>query len=195
MVKKSSRSAAPKLGQISEDNTVNKAIPQPKEVPKSPSATESKKKSNVPTIMGILLSVVLALTIKRHVDVTKPLISGDVLLPGQWKSQCGIFGLFPEEVLEALPMDKLSKSCGPSSTSLELGKDGTLRYFKASSGPGDDMKKLAWSVDGNKQCSEEDGDDSQCSGAKFEKVGNYWYVDVGGTRTSLNSDVIRDFTN
>ena len=193
---------SPKLTQISEEDIdrkekKNKLSPKTK----SPVAKKtSSSSSSLPTmILGMLLSTILFFTIQRHLSVTKPIASGDVLLPGQWKSTCGIFDLVPSDLLEKLPMDKLSsRSCSMTSSSkLELGKDGTLRYFTKSD---DDERKVVWSVEGGgeQQCSNEGEDtDEQCfeKGATFIQSGNYWYVDMGGVRTSLNKDVIRDFTN
>lgn len=129
--------------------------------------------------------------------VTSPLESGSVLLPGQWKSQCGIFDLFPDEWLDRLPMEKLCSQCDSTKSSmLELGKDGILRYFTRSGKDGE-LKEM-WKVVGGADSGEcYDGeDDAQCSdrGATFMKDGNYWYVEMGGTRSSLSKDVIKDFT-
>ena len=123
-------------------------------------------------VWGIILSIIV-LTIRRHISVTSPIKSGDLLLPGKFKSQCGIYDLFPEKGW-----------CAASSTSstLELGSDGTLRYFTKSSSGDDGKRSLIWSVAGGKE-----------DAAKFEKEGYYWYVTMGGTRTTLNKDVIRDF--
>ncbi|KAL9185235.1 hypothetical protein ACHAXT_003012 [Thalassiosira profunda] len=143
-------------------------------------------------ILAIIVSSLLFFTIQRHVRVTKPLESGSVLLPGQWKSQCGIFDLFPEEWVAKLPLDKLSSSCDTASSSmLELGRDGTLRYFRK--GGGGELQE-AWSAVGGGQCTEGAEGDCVDQGAKFVKDGGYWYVDMGGFKTSLNRDVIRDFT-
>lgn len=158
--------------------------------------TEKKSSSILPTaILGILISSLLFVTVQRHVRVTKPLESGDSLHPGEWKSQCGIFDLFPEGWLEKLPMDKLSSSCDVSSSSmLELGRDGTLRYFTKG---GDGEREETWSVAGGNdgdQCVE--GGEEKCpdEGATFWEDGTHWYVEMGGIRNSLNEDVIRDFT-
>lgn len=197
---KKSRSATSgsKLTKISEEDTRRKEKKQPAPSLKTKSAakkTETKSSSTLPTaILGIIVSSLLFFTVQRHLRVTKPLESGHVLLPGQWKSQCGIFDLFPEEWLEKLPMDKLSSSCDPSSSSmLELGRDGTLRYFRKGS---DGELEEAWNVEGGStgQCT--GAEEEQCfdKGATFVKEGGYWYVDMGGTRTSLARGVIRDFT-
>lgn len=156
--------------------------------------------SNLPTaLLGIAISSLLFFTIQRHVRVTKPLESGDVLLPGQWKSQCGIFDLFPEEWLDKFPLDEISPpSCDMSSSSmLELGKDGTLRYFTKDAKEGE--RKETWSavVGGGRQCVEgEENDDEECveKGATFVKEGPNWYLEMDGSRTWLNRDVMRDFT-
>ena len=207
VAKKKSRSKSPKLTQISEEDIDRKEKKKKKKLSpkaKSPVAKESSSSSSsssLPTIiLGMLISTMLFFTIQRHISVTKPIVSGDVLLPGQWKSQCGIFDLVPSDLLEKLPMDKLSsRSCSTTSSSkLELGKDGTLRYFTKSD-DSDQKTNVVWSVEGGEQqCSNEGEDaDEQCfeKGATFIQSGNYWYVDMGGVRTSLNKDVIRDFTN
>lgn len=202
--KSRSTSGATKLTKIAEEDIRRKENkpPSPKKSKTTSrsieKATKKEKKSsssNLPTaILGICISVLLFFTIQRHVHVTRPIDSGDVLLPGQWKSQCGIFDLFPKEWLAKLPMDKLSSSCNTESSSmLELGSDGTLRYFAKGS---DGERKEVWSVygaSGGIECSE--GEDEVCydEGATFVKDGSYWYVEMGGSRTSLNRDVIRDF--
>lgn len=82
---------------------------------------------------------------------------------------------------------------------LELGKDGMLRYFTmdGESEDGEVQRKEAWSAAGRNggQCVEgEEEDECTDVGATFVKNGAYWYVDVGGLRTPLSKDVIRDFT-
>ncbi|KAL3811974.1 hypothetical protein ACHAXA_009592 [Cyclostephanos tholiformis] len=93
--------------------------------------TKKASSSNLPTaILGIILSSLLYVAARHHVRLSSRLESGSILLRGQWKSQCGIFELLPEKWLYSLPMDKIFPSCNPSSSSvLELGRDGTLRYF------------------------------------------------------------------
>ena len=161
-------------------------------------AGEATKTSSLPTIiLGIIIFSLLFFTVQRHVRVTSPLESGSVLLPGQWKSQCGIFDLFPDEWLDKIPMEKLSSRCDSTKSSmLELGKDGILRYF-TKSGKDGELKEM-WKVVGGTDSGEclDGEEDAQCSdrGATFMKDGNYWYVEIGGTRSALSKDVIKDFT-
>ena len=89
---------------------------------------------------------------------------------------------------------------------LEMGKDGTLRYFSKSGGG---ERREVWSVVGNfgvslPECSLQAGidenDASLCvqdgdMGATFVKEGESWFVLMGRTRFMLNPDVIRDFTS
>lgn len=151
--------------------------------------------SILPTaILGIVVSFLLFVAARRHVRVTTPLASGSVLLPGQWKSQCGVFDLFPPQWLTRLPMEKIAPGCDASSSSmLELGSDGTLRYFKK--GDADDERREVWSVKGSDEGQCQEGEEEQCfkEGATFVKDGYSWYVDMDGSRTELNDDVIRDF--
>ena len=127
--------------------------------------------------------------------VSRPLESGSILLRGEWKSQCGIFDLLPEKWLDRLPIDKILPTCNSlSSSMLELGRDGTLRYFKKGT---DGQRKETWSVVSGA------GDDGQCSevgdgkclesGVSFVKDGYNWYVVMGPTRNALIPDVARDF--
>lgn len=199
-----SRSAGSKLTKIAEEDIRRKENKSPPPRTNAGKATKKQSSSSkLPTvILWIIISSLLFGTAKRHVDITRPLEPGQVLLPGQWKSQCGIFDLFPEKWLGELPMNKLSSSCDASSSSvLELGRDGTLRYFTRGD---DEERKVMWSfVGGEKECleEEEEGDEEQCfgsddtqQGAMFDKDGNDWYVNMGGLRTLLNKDVVRDFT-
>ncbi len=182
-----------KLHEISEEGTRQKERKQP-----SPQYKASKKTpfNFMPSLLGIIISGLLYVMVQYHLRITRPLESGSILLPGEWKSQCGLFHLIPQKWLAKLPMDKLCPACHTSSTSsLELGNDGRLRYFAVGS---DGEKKEMWSVAGGaingELCPE--GNDEQCSenGALFVKDGHNWYVFMGGSRSSLNKDVIRDFT-
>lgn len=119
--------------------------------------------------------------------MTTRLESGYVLRPGDWKSRCGIFDLFPEAWLEKLPFETCDKS---SSAMLEMGKDGTLRYFTNDS---DGMRTEVWSVVGGQQCVEGEEGCDEAEGAMFEKEGYDWYVNIGGSRSSLSNGVIKDF--
>lgn len=183
VAKKTSRAAAPALTQIAEENNNNNKLKEnttkdiKKKAPSPKAKSQAKPADNnilgLPiAVWGIIISII-GLTIRRHISVTSPIKSGDLLLPGKFKSQCGIYDLFPEKGW-----------CAASSTSstLELGSDGTLRYFTKSSSGDDGKRSLVWSVAGGKE-----------EAAKFEKEGYYWYVTMGGTRTTLNKDVIRDF--
>lgn len=205
---KKSRSSGPKMTQIAEEDSRRKETktPSPTNAPSSQragpaksvgdkAAKKKKSSSGLSTfLLGVIMSSLVYFTIERHFKVTRPLESGDVLLPGQWRSQCGIFDLFPTEWLDKLPMDKLAPSCDTSTSSmLELGRDGTLRYF-AKSGGGE--RKDTWSVPGSKkveQCLEEGGEEC-VAGATFVKdEKNNWYVEMEGARTLLSKDVVSDF--
>lgn len=148
-----------------------------------------KTASKTPPIFGIGIMVLLFFTVLRHIRVTKKIESGDVLLPGQWRSQCGIWDMLPE----------LGKFCNTeSSSTLEMGRDGTLRYFKNDA---DGKKHESWIMSGNAaQCSESsdesecvNSDDGDSSSATFVNDGKSWYVDLGGKRTTLGKDVVQDF--
>jgi hypothetical protein len=100
--------------------------------------------------------------------------------------------LLPEKWLYSLPMDKIFPSCNPSSSSvLELGRDGTLRYFTRGT---DGQRKEAWNavsgVYDEGECS-----DGKCveNGVTFVKDEYKWYVVMGQTRNELTRDVERDF--
>lgn len=159
--------------------------------------TGESSTSTLPTaVLGVIIALLAFFTVQRHLSVTKPLESGDALYPGQWKSQCGIFELLPKVPLSDRLMDQLSYSCDTSSsTMLELGRDGALRYFtKGRDGEVTEKWKLEGEIDGD-QC-EEDEECDQCGcedEATFVKEGNNWYVEMNGKRTSLIKDVIRDF--
>jgi len=193
-----------KLTKIAEEGTSSrksKKAPSPtKKGKSSDKATKKASSSILPTaVLGIIISSLLFMTLQRHFTITKPLQSGDSLLPGQWKSQCGIFELVPEGSFGNLLMNKLAPLCDLSSSSmLELGKDGTLRYFTKQGADGERQER--WSVASkhtNEQCSAEGSDEEeQCHDmvATFVEDGNSWFVELGGARTSLNKDVIRDFT-
>ena len=197
-IAKKSRSSSgnTKLTKIAEEDVRRKDDKKKRPLsPKQAKASESSEKkkkssSSLPTIvLGLIISSLVFFTAQRHVRVTNKLESGDVLMPGEWKSQCGIFDLVPPEWLDKLP---LSSSCDPAvSPMLEYGRDGTLRYFTKSGADGD--RKEIWSMAGSGECSE--GEDEECSdeGATFVKDGSTWYVDMGGIRSSLNKDVVRDF--
>lgn len=161
-------------------------------------AAKTPSSSILPTAMlGILISSLLFLAAQRHIRVTKPIESGDVLLPGQWKSQCGILDLFSEEWLAKLQLEHVAFSCNRSSSPmLELGRDGTLRYFTK----GDEGKRQEkWSTTGGQGLSQyaegEEEEEVQCvgKGATFRADGNAWFVEMEGSHLELNEDVIRDF--
>ncbi len=165
----------------------------------SPRITSPAKKSsssNLPTvILGIIISSILYLAAQHHVRVLRPLESGSVLLRGEWKSQCGIFDLLPEKWLKRLPIDTLLPSCNYTSSSmLELGRDGTLRYFTKGT---DGQRKEKWkieSVAGDAgQCSKVGGGKCLENGVTFVKDEYNWYVVVGQTKNALRRDVARDF--
>jgi len=207
--KKGRSAGSAKLTKIAEEDIRrkegrNKRPTSPKKIARNSGVVgvkeSSTKKKKLPTlILGLVISLSVFFTVQRHVQVTRPLESGHVLLPGQWKSQCGIFDMFPPEWLDKLPMDKLSLSCEASSSSmLEFGRDGTLRYFTKIGAVSE--RKEIWSVAGpvgeEEQCTDEEEDESeQCfdMGATFVKDGNSWYVDMGGSRSILKKDVVRDF--
>lgn len=157
--------------------------------PKQKDAPKIKSASKTPPIFGIGIMILLFFTVLRHIRVTKKIESGDVLLPGQWRSQCGIWDMLPE----------LGKFCNTeSSSTLEMGRDGILRYFKNDS---DGKKYESWILSGNAaQCSESsdqsecvNSDDEGSSSAMFVNDGKSWYVDLDGKRTTLGKDVVQDF--
>ncbi|KAL7494188.1 hypothetical protein ACHAWT_006267 [Skeletonema menzelii] len=174
-----------------EDSTETKKVTPPTSTSKQTdvSKTKSASKTKTPSLFGIGIMTLLFFTVLRHIRVTKKIESGDVLLPGQWKSQCGIWDVLPE----------LGKFCNTeSSSTLEMGRDGTLRYFTKNSADGE--KRESWTLSGYAaQCSES-SDQSECatgdvdvSSATFVKDGYYWYVELDGKRTSLGKDVVQDF--
>lgn len=95
-------------------------------------------------------------------------------------------------------MKKISSSCDTSSSSmLEFGKDGILRYFARAR---DGEREEKWSIeggDGGDRCElDEECDEDECAcdnEATFVKDGTNWFVEMDGIRTSLNEDDIRDF--
>ena len=119
--KKGRSAGSAKLTKIAEEDIRrkegrNKRPTSPKKIARNSGVVgvkeSSTKKKKLPTlILGLVISLSVFFTVQRHVQVTRPLESGHVLLPGQWKSQCGIFDMFPPEWLDKLPMDKLSLSC------------------------------------------------------------------------------------
>jgi hypothetical protein len=170
-----------------EDTRHSRRIPEP---------AEKSSSSNLPTVMlGIIISSILYLAVQHHVRALRPLESGSVLLRGEWKSQCGIFDLLPEKWLDRLPMDTLLPICNYSSSSmLELGSDGTLRYFTKGT---DGQRKETWNIESNAgdagQCSEVGGGTCLENGVTFVKDEYNWYVVMGQTRNALRRDVARDF--
>lgn len=168
-------------------------------------STETSSSSILPTvILGFLFAALLFF----HIHVSKPLESGEVLLPGQWKSQCGILDLFPKEWLAKFPMENLFPEewlakfptqkrfflCDTSSyPMLELGRDGTLRYFTKGE---DGKRKERWSMKGKNNMYEcAVGEEEQCfgKGAIFLEDGNDWFVEIDETREKLNDDVVHNF--
>ena len=180
-----------KLSKISE-------VPSPSR--RSNGVSSTKKTSStfsVPTmILGVILSLIVYYAIRVHARLTRPLESGGILLRGQWKSQCGMFVLLPTQLLNSIPMERILPSCNTSTSSmLEFGFDGTLRYFTKGL---DGRRKEAWSAVGGTageelKCSQE-GDDQCLVNEAIFKEGIYnWYVVMGGTRHALSSDLERDF--
>ncbi len=188
---------AKKMEKIAEeDGKEKKKVVTPVTPTPTPTQTvpESKSTSSkTSTIFGMGIMALLFFTVLRHIRVTKKIESGDVLLPGQWKSQCGIWDVLPEKLSE--------KYCNTkSSSTLEMGRDGTLRYFTKSADGGEKSERWILSssggsapqcADGQSECV--DGDDGESSSATFVKDGNYWYVDLDGKRTTLGKDVVQDF--
>mmetsp|Transcript_18188 Transcript_18188/g.27028 ORF Transcript_18188/g.27028 Transcript_18188/m.27028 type:complete len:377 (+) Transcript_18188:129-1259(+) len=172
-----------------EDSNETKKVTPPPPTPKQPVVSKSKSTSKTPTIFGIGIMTLLFFTILRHIRVTKKIESGDVLLPGQWKSQCGIWDVLPEKLSE--------KYCNTkSSSTLEMGRDGTLRYFTKSGEDG--VKSESWILSGNNaaQCAESEcvnSDDGDSSSATFVSDGGSWYVDLDDKRAALGKDVVQDF--
>lgn len=167
-----------------------------------PSATKTNESRKTPfnlmaAILGIIISSLIYFTIQYHHRVTRPLESGSVLLPGQWKSPCGLYDLLPQKLRSRLPIDFLPPACeSSSSSSLEFGSDGTLRYFKeGSGGERKVVRSVAGSIGSGDQCSQ--GTDEQCTenGALFVKDGYNWYLVMGEKRVTLSWDVMRDFTS
>ena len=155
--------------------------------PKQP-VQKTKAKSKTPSLFGLGIMALLFFTVLRHVRVTKKIESGDSLLPGQWKSQCGFWDVLPEKLSE--------KYCNTKS-SLELGRDGTLRYYNKGGKGGEKIE--SWILSGKSaQCEDDEsgcvnGDNGDVSSATFVKNGNSWYVDLDGKRTTLRKDVVKDF--
>ena len=165
--------------------------------------TKRTPSSNMPTraiIIGIIISSLFYFTIQHHHNVTRPLESGSVLLPGQWKSPCGLYDMLPQKFRTKFPAHVLPPACeSSSSSSLELGSDGVLRYFKEGSGG---ERKVVRSVDGGSignggQRCPEGSNNEQCTenGALFVKDGYNWYLIMGDKRIVLSWEVMRDFTS
>ncbi len=180
-------SRIPEKSRPKEDTRHSRRIPEP---------AKKSSLSNLPTVMlGIFISSILYLAVQHHVGILRPLESGSVLLRGEWKSQCGFFDLLPEKWLDRLPMDTLLPICNYSSSSmLELGSDGTLRYFTKGN---DGQRKEAWNIESDAgdagQCSEVGGGKCLENGVTFVKDEYNWYVVMGQTRNALRRDVARDF--
>jgi hypothetical protein len=174
-----------KMEQIAEeDGKEKKAVGA---TSKKEGTSPKKKSSNASAVIGTGIMALLFFTVLRHIRVTKKVQSGDVLLPGQWKSQCGIWDVLPEKLSE--------KYCNTqSSSTLELGRDGTLRYFTKNA---DGEKSESWSLAGSApQCAESSecaANEDGASSATFTKDGYYWYVELDGKRTSLGYDIVQDF--
>jgi len=191
-----SNSSGSKLSKISEDGGSSSSLGRKvRGGTAAVVAEKSKSTSSMPTILlGVVITSLLLFTAHRHIRITRPIQSGQVLLPGQWKSRCGIWELIP------------IKNCDLSKSSkLEMGKDGKLRYY--SKGASGDLKET-WSVGGGGNVAEcvagEDGEeDGQCvkesmkgrEGAKFVNESGRWYVEMSGSRSLLNRDVAREFTS
>lgn len=140
--------------------------------------------------------MIVCYAIQVHVRLTRTLKPGSILLRGQWISQCGMLDMLPTQLLNCLPMEKILPSCNTSSSSiLEFGKDGTLRYFTKGI---DGQRKEAWSaVSGTTSdelnCSQEGGEQCLVNEAIFKDGIYNWYVVMGGTRHVLSSELARDF--
>jgi len=141
------------------------------------------RRPNFPTqVLGILIAAVVFAVTQQHYRIVRPIQSGLCLLPGEWISQCGIWELFPGNMLcDSSKVPKLS-----------MGRDGKLRYFdQVGSG-----KKETWSVgigcagDSGKPCEE----NLDCQGAAFALQGKKWYVEVNRDRKPLLKDIIQQFT-
>ena len=102
--------------------------------------------------------------------------------------------IFPEKWLAKFPMQKRYFLCNTSSyPMLELGRDGTLRYFTKGE---DGKRKERWSMKSKNNMYEcAVGDEEQCLGEKaiFLEDGNDWFVEIDGTREKLNDDVVHNF--
>lgn len=189
---KQSQQPAKKMEKIAEEDTPSKEREKVAPIKPTPTKTipkSSKSTSKTSTIFGMGIMALIFFTVLRHIRVTKKIEHGDVLLPGQWKSQCGIWDVLPEKLSE--------KYCNTkSSSTLEMGRDGTLRYFTKSS---DGEKSERWILSGSAgQCADGQSecvnvDDGDSSSATFAKDGYRWYVDLGGKRTTLGNDVVQDF--
>ena len=193
-----------------------------------------EKLTSVPTLaLTSLFVAMVAYAVKLHVRVTQPTtLTSNLLLPREWKSTCGILDVLPQQLIFSravqyvggmMKNDKciIDSTMPLSSFMLEMGKDGTLRYFTTND---DGERKEAWSVvgdysdggggnanDNTASCVKEDAN-GQClqmqkqqdensnsnnnsnKGATFVKENESWYVIMGKTRTALNKDVIREFT-
>ncbi len=92
---------------------------------------------------------------------------------------------------------RVKNNCDVTKSSmLEMGADGTLRYFIKSSSGNIFTGKEVWSVAGGKVACDSDARDGQCGaqeGASFLKDGELWYVIIDNTRYSVNRDAVRDF--
>ncbi len=158
---------------------------------------------HIPTLLlSVIVAILFVYAAKIHVQVTRPIVSGDVLFPGEWKSQCGILDLMPPQLQQTIQSSsalgkRVKNNCDVTKSSmLEMGVDGTLRYFIKSSSGNIFTGKEVWSVAGGKVACDSDARDGQCGaqeGASFLKDGELWYVIIDNTRYSVNRDAIRDF--
>lgn len=195
MAEKSNQVSGTKLPEIAEEGIRQKET----NPPTSKMISEVKKSPVILTtaILGIIISSLLYFTIQYHFRVSTPLESRSVLLPGEWKSPCGLYDLLPRNLRTRLPVAILPPACDTlSSSALEFGSDGILRHFKeGSEGERKLVKSFSGSIGNGDQCSEES--DQQCTenGALFVKDGYSWYVVMGEKRTLLSWDVMRDFTS
>jgi len=152
--------------------------------------------------LSVIIAILFVYAANRHIQVTRPIVSGDVLLPGEWKSQCGLLELMPLKLQQIIQSSSAfgervkSKCDGTKSSMLEMGTDGTLRYFTKSS-CGDTLTgKEVWSVPGRKLGCDGNAGGDHCAaqeGASFLKEGESWYVVIDHSQTSMDRDVIRDF--
>jgi len=181
-----------RLPQISEERKKTKRRSTSRA--KGETKKQSSSSSSLPTaILTLLLGTLAIFTGRHHCTITKTLNSGDLLLPGNWISQCGVFDLLPALVFDLLPasVSEYVPTCDLSvSSMLQLDDDGTtLRYFSKN----EEGKRVErWIANINPaECTNED---ETCElGVKFVKDGQSWYAERGGSRSHVNKNVVTDF--